>query len=51
MTGTGTPGTTDGYLTGHFTRTGEAGIMIDIGGKKAGASEAIDPHRERRDRN
>jgi len=51
MTGTDTRGTTIGSLTGHSNKTGGAGIIMDIGGKEAGASGAIGQDLKGRDRN
>jgi len=49
--GTGTDGTMNGFLTDNFNRTGRAGIIIDIGkGKELGASKAINPDPNSRDR-
>jgi hypothetical protein len=42
----------NGFLIGDFSRTGRAGIMIDIGkGKERGASRAINLDRNNRYRN
>jgi hypothetical protein len=49
--GTDTSGTTKGFLTGDFSRTGRAGKVIDIGkGREPGASRTINPGRSTRDR-
>jgi len=49
--GTGTGGTMNELLTNNSSRTGRAGIMIDIGkGKEAGASRAINLGRHNKDR-
>lgn len=49
--GTDTGGTTNGFLTGNFNRTGIPGIKIDIGkGKEHGASRIINLDRNNRDR-
>jgi hypothetical protein len=48
----GTGGTMNEFLTNDFTRTGIAGIMIDIGkGEELGASRTIDLDHNNRDRN
>ena len=50
--GTDTGGTTSGFLTNDFNRTGKAGRIIDIGkGKGPGASRAINLDSNNRDRN
>ncbi|HLB25707.1 MAG TPA: hypothetical protein VJM83_05205 [Nitrospirota bacterium] len=50
--GTGTGGTMNGFLTIDFTRTGSAGKMTDTGkGEEPGASRAISPGHNGRDRN
>jgi len=45
-------GTMNEFLTDNFSETGETGVVIDIGkGKELGASRAINPDRNSRDRN
>src|SRR5512139_4092270 len=52
MTGMGTRGTMNGFLTTGFNRTGGAGIPIDTGkGKELGASRTIDLDQRERERN
>ncbi len=52
MIGTDTGGTMNGFQTDDFSRTGRAGIIIDIGkGEEPGASRAINLGRNNRDRN
>jgi hypothetical protein len=49
--GMGTGGTMSGFFTNNSSRTGRAGIMIDIGkSKELGASRAINLGRHNRDR-
>jgi hypothetical protein len=51
ITGTGTGGTMNGFLTNNSNRTGRVGIMIDIGkSKELGASRAINLDHHNRDR-
>jgi hypothetical protein len=52
ITGTDARGTTKEFLTGDFTRTGRAGMMIDTGkGEGPGASRDTGLDRSPRDRN
>jgi hypothetical protein len=52
MIGMGTSGTMNGFLTNGFSRTGRAGMRINIGrSKKRGASRGIGLDRNSRNRN
>jgi hypothetical protein len=50
--GMGIAGTTNGFLINIFNKTGDAGIVIDIGKeKKNGTSKNINPLHHNRNRN
>ena len=52
ITGTGTGGTMNGFLTNDFSRTGGTGKIINAGkGKELGASRTINLDHNNRDRN